>query len=190
MKILIGPYPRYNKKTQTTPERKVQIRIDKYDTWSMDHTLAMIIHPMLIQLKATQHGAPYTDDEDVPEALRSTSAEKPDPNDVDTMHFARWDWILTEIIWAFEQHISDDAEDQFYSGETDHLWIPVDKEGKHLSPAAKDSKKKPPKGTMGYQFVQGPNHTFKCDLEGLKAFEERKKNGFRLFGKYYQNLWD
>jgi len=30
----------------------------------------------------------------------------------------------------------------------------------------------------------------KVDREGLKAHQDRKANGFRLFGKYYQALWD
>ena len=28
------------------------------------------------------------------------------------------------------------------------------------------------------------------DLDGLKEHQERMSNGFRLFGKYYENLWD
>src|SRR6056300_1710880 len=32
-------------------DRKIKIRIDKYDTWAMDHTLALIALPMLKQLK-------------------------------------------------------------------------------------------------------------------------------------------
>jgi hypothetical protein len=35
--------------------RKVEVRIDKYDTWNMDKTLSLIIIPMLIQLKKTKH---------------------------------------------------------------------------------------------------------------------------------------
>ncbi len=27
-------------------------------------------------------------------------------------------------------------------------------------------------------------------MEKMKAYYERKKNAFRLFGKYYENLWD
>ena len=46
------------------------VKIDRWDTWSMDHTLAFIILPMLKQLKADKHGAPFVDDEDVPEHLR------------------------------------------------------------------------------------------------------------------------
>ena len=38
-------------------EQKVKVRIDKYDTWSMDHTLAHIILPMLKQLRDTKHGS-------------------------------------------------------------------------------------------------------------------------------------
>jgi hypothetical protein len=45
------------------------------------------------------------------------------------------------------------------------------------------------KATM-YQWVEGPNNTYKCDYEGIKVVETRIQNGFRLFGKYYQNLWD
>jgi hypothetical protein len=47
------------------------VKIDRWDTWSMDSTLADIILPMLKQLKKTNHGAPYVDDEDVPYELKS-----------------------------------------------------------------------------------------------------------------------
>jgi hypothetical protein len=76
MKISIGKYPKKD------GEQKKSIRIDPWDTWSMDHTLADIILPMLKQLRKTQHGAPCTDDEDVPEHLRSTKA-KPKKNEWD-----------------------------------------------------------------------------------------------------------
>ena len=52
MKISIGKYPKKD------GEQKKSIRIDPWDTWSMDHTLAEIIHPMLKQLRKTAHGAP------------------------------------------------------------------------------------------------------------------------------------
>jgi len=68
----------------------------------MDRTLALIVHPMLKQLNKSKHGAPFTDDEDVPENLRSTNA-KPKKNewDTDSNHFKRWDWIMKEMIWVF-----------------------------------------------------------------------------------------
>jgi hypothetical protein len=36
----------------------------------------------------------------------------------------------------------------------------------------------------------GPNDTYKCDYEGMAVEQARITNGFRLFGKYYENLWD
>ena len=66
--------------------RKIKIRIDPYDTWSVDHTLALIIVPMLKQLKARQHGAPNVDDEDVPENLCSINAKPKEDWEVDEFH--------------------------------------------------------------------------------------------------------
>jgi hypothetical protein len=78
------------------------VKIDRYDTWSMDHTLSPIILPMLKQLKEAKHGAPFVDDEDVPEHLRSTAAPaKENEWDTDANHFARWDWAMSEMIFAF-----------------------------------------------------------------------------------------
>jgi hypothetical protein len=41
-----------------------------------------------------------------------------------------------------------------------------------------------------YQMIHGPKDTYKCDYDGMKIVENRMKNGFRLFGKYYEGLWD
>jgi hypothetical protein len=153
-------------------QRKVKIRVDGYDVWGADHTIAMLVHPLLLKLKENKHGAPYVDDEDVPEHLRSTAAPpKKDEWDIDDNHSKRWDWVLDEIIWAFEQCAKEDTgDDQFYSGEVD--WTFVKEDDKY--------------SRMEY----GPNHTFKIDEEGKKAHYERIKNGHRLFGKYYFSLWD
>lgn len=157
------------------------VKIDYWDTWSMDHTLAPIILPMLRQLKATKHGAPLVDDNDVPEELRSTSAPaKENEWDTDANHFLRWDWVLDEMIFAFECKVDDSWQDAFCSGEHDLTWIPVDKDGNEV-----------PKGEhRHYKMVHGPNDTYKCDYEGMQKVQERISNGFRLFGKYYEALWD
>ena len=140
------------------------VKIDRWDTWSMDYTLSFIVVPMLKQLKETKHGAPFVDDEDVPEELKSTSAP-PKENDYDTdeNHFKRWDWALNEMIWSFEQNLDTNSEEKFF----DHAeWDEKEKDfGKNL-------------------------HKIKIDQPGLKAHQDRKANGFRLFGKYYQGLWD
>jgi hypothetical protein len=39
-------------------------------------------------------------------------------------------------------------------------------------------------------MVEGPNHTQVVDWDGMKAQQARITNGFRLFGKYYEGLWD
>jgi len=149
------------------------VKIDRYDTWSMDDTLAHIILPMLKQLNKTKHGAPFTEDEDVPEELRSTNADpKENEWDTDSNHFKRWDYIMNEMIWAFEQKLSDDAEAQFF----DHSAY---EEGEGKSNHDK-----------WFKDVSEGLSKVKYDKEGHAVWEERKKNGFRLFGKYYENLWD
>ena len=157
------------------------VKIDRYDTWSMDHTLSPIILPMLKQLKTTQHGAGFVDDEDVPEELKSTSAPaKENEWDTDANHFLRWEYVLDEMIYAFEHKADDSWEDAFRSGEHDILWVPVDADGNEV-----------PRGEHKFsEMRRGPNDTYKCDYEGMRVVEARIQNGFRLFGKYYQNLWD
>jgi hypothetical protein len=152
------------------------VKIDRYDTWSMDHTLADIILPMLKQLKETKHGAPNVDDEDVPRELRSIYAFPEKEYDVDGNHFKRWDWILDEMIFAFKCKNDDSWEQAYHSGEIDLKseaceW---DENGK----------------AKMFKLVEGPNHTHECDYVGMQIVEERIQNGFRLFGKYYQGLWD
>ena len=134
-------------------KRKTKIRIDKYDTWNMDHTLALIVLPMLKQLKSTKHGSPLVDDEDVPENLRSTAADaKENEWDTDSNHFKRWDWVMDEMIYAFEMELDEDWDLRIY-----------EKHGKDWPPEA---------------------------LAERKVIQDRIANGFRLFGKYYQGLWD
>jgi hypothetical protein len=105
----------YSKQRRTN-----EIRIDKYDTWDMFSTLATIILPMLKQLKATKHGSPAVDDKDVPKHLRSTVTPATDTCDVDVLLHQRWDWVMDEMIWAFEQIVDADSDSQFF----DHSTIP------------------------------------------------------------------
>lgn len=175
-------------------ERKIDVRIDPYDTWNVDDTIAQIALPLLKQLQETKQGSPFVDDEDVPEELRSTSAPpKENEWDTDELLHKRWDWVLAEIIWAFEQKVKDDWQGQFYSGEMDTLWIPLDEdeneigEGKRLmDPVDPEIKAK----VKMWRMDKGPNDTSVFDKEGHDAFQARITNGFRLFGKYYEGLWD
>lgn len=150
-------------------KRKVVVKIDSWDTWNMDGTLALIILPMLKQLKSTTHGSCQVDNDDVPDHLKSTS------DGDDPLIHKRWEWVLDEMIWTFEQlHPDCDWEKQYQSGEMDWQFIPIsDKDGRKL-----------------YQTVNGPNHTFDIDMVGMDAHNDRINNGLRLFGKYYRGLWD
>lgn len=139
------------------------VKIDYWDTWSMDCTLSPIIAPMLKQLNKEKHGAPLVDDEDVPSELKSTAAP-PKENDWDTddNHFKRWDWVMGEMIWAFEQLSDWDNDSKFYD-----FGVKVE----------------------GESFSESINR-IKLDKDGLYAHNDRIQNGLRLFGKYYRNLWD
>ena len=145
-------------------KQKVKIRIDRQDTWSMDHTLAPIILPMLKQLKENKQGAPNIDMTDVPQNLRINDPESKaywDTGEVDEKFFDRWDWVMDEMIWAFEQKCRDNWESDYYGPYIEG------KDGKPLS-----------------------GHFEWTDEKGSKAHQQRMSNGFRLFGKYYENLWD
>lgn len=163
-------------------DRKIDyVKIDRWDTWGMDHTLGLIALPMLKQLKKDKHGSPCVDDDDVPDELKSTSAPaKENEYDTDENWFKRWDWVMDEMIFAFEHKLDDSWQDAYRSGEHDLVWVPVDVHGNVV-----------PKGEHKYYRMEhGPKDTYKCDYDGIAVVEKRIQNGFRLFGKYYQNLWD
>jgi len=125
-------------------KRKIKIKLDRYDTWSMDHTLSLIIHPMLVQLKATNHGYFSVDEEDTP-----IEAGVKDEYGSDSKAEERYNWVMDEMIWTFDQLINTERDiDLFYTEENG--W----------------------------------------DLEGSNKYNDRIKNGLRLFGKYYRGLWD
>lgn len=156
-------------------KRKIEVHIDNFDTWNMDNTLGYIIRPMLKQIKERKQGAPMVDIEDVPESLRPSEEEVEKykkEGETDDKFFARWEWILDEMIFAFES--LDGGENrgwelQFTQGDYDFHF------------------KKLKDGSS--ELIRGPNDTAKTDFEARKAYEERIQNGFRLFGKYYTALW-
>ena len=154
------------------------IIIDDFDVWNLDHTLALIIVPALKILKQKKQGSPFVKNEDVPEHLRATEEElkhNDTGGDTDKHYFERWDWVLDEMIWAFQQKL-EDWEEAYYSGETDTSFVKI--------------KEKDEKGEELYEMVNGPNHTFEVDTDGMKKHEARIDNGIMLFAKYYGGLWD
>ena len=123
-------------------KRKEIVRIDHFDTWNLDHTLALIILPALKKLKETAHSYIPVKPEDA--ILVEIDGETPLKENSDH--------IIDEMIYAFGTLVDEDWEDQFYSYDS---------------------------------TLQSP-----AQLEAFKAAEERRNNGFKLFGKYYLGLWD
>ena len=163
------------------PSRKNKaetIIIDDFDVWNLDHTLALIIVPALKVLKKKKQGAPFVKNDDVPEHLRAAEEEmkiNDAGGDTDKHYFDRWNWVLDEMIWAFQQKL-EDWEESYCSGEHDMEWIELDK---------KDAN-----GKKMYEMVNGPKHTFQVDLEGIQKYQKRIDDGIVLFSKYYGALWD
>jgi len=169
LKVHIGRYPK-----DSTKERKIDIRIDKWDTWGMDHTLALIILPMLKQIKANKQGSPGS----LPE-FQQISDQYPqlcfdfyaDGNqDAWDAGHKHWIEILDKMIWSFEQVLDDDWEEQYWIVKPEIDWD-------HMASKSgvKEIKWK----------VRG-----ECDWKGRSEHLSRIEEGLELFGKYYQDLWD
>lgn len=179
MQVQIGPY-------KDEGDRQEHVVIHHYDTWNMDHTLALIILPMLKQLKATTHGAPFVDMPDRPEHLQCY--KEPEDYDTDKFHFQAWDWALDEMIWAFEHKVNDDWEDQFFGDTVEIKEIKSVGVGPAQLLLFPDEDGETEEYEM-YEMIRDETPSL-FDREGYKKYQERISNGFRLFGKYYQALWD
>ena len=131
-------------------ERKIKVRIDPYDLWNADHTLAQIIHPILVGLKESKHGTPWTERKDAPKGKKYDDYSIEEERNKG-YNSARWEYILDEMIFTFSMLKEGDWDFKIYE---------------------------------------------KYDGWTDEAFAEREKtqkriqNGLRLFGRYYQALWD
>lgn len=169
-------------------KRKEYVRIDKYDAYSADHTLALIIVPLLKELRLSKNGSPDVDNADVPKHLQMTAREKKifdegswnkklkftekEADFINKKYHDRWDWVLTEMIHAFECELDEDWDQQFTSGHIDYVWVDVEVDGKKMN-----------------KLEKGPNHTYEIDMTAREKAYARRKNGRMLFAKYYNALW-
>ena len=179
MKIKIGKYPKKGN------NRKVDIQIDNFDTWSFDHTLAHIIYPALLQLKATKHGIPSEIVNDVGGedyvAQDSFDFYKETHNEAWEIASKRWDVILDKMIWSFGELIKDDYSEKYHHGKSE--WDFVESDKLYPNPISGKMEKT-------YQMVDKDPDAHWWDKEGQALHEERIQEGIELFGKYYRNLWD
>lgn len=176
MKVNIGKYGRI--------DRKVNIRIDDSDVFSLDHTLAYIILPSLILLKECKSGVPgefaTVGGEDYDQQY-SFDFYSENVNELFDEHATkRWEDILDKMIWSFQQMLDDDWENQYYYGKTDYQTKEADETC--LNPITN-------KVVKVYTWEDMNPNGHWTDFEGLRIHGERIQEGLELFGKYLRHLW-
>ena len=106
MKINIGE-PKKDKSADT-------IHIDNFDCWSLDYTLARIIHPALILLKETKHGYPELWEDGMVTHHNWDRQLHFDfiDEDIETNYLIdKWNGILDKMIYSFGKIMEDDYFD-------------------------------------------------------------------------------
>lgn len=177
MKVNIGKFPKKG-------YQKISVEIERHDTWNMAYTLAYIIYPMLLKLKEEKQG--------IPNEFANAGGEKW----ADQMSFEfyeeshdwafeekckQWDIVLDKMIWSFEQLLDDDWESKYHHGKHETDWVESDK----MFPNPISGKMEPT-----YQMVDKNPGGHWYDHDGHLLHIARMQEGFELFGKYFQNLWD
>ena len=177
MKVNIGKY----KNNGNT--RNIKVQIEKFDSWSMDHTLAHIILPALLQLKASKMGVPV-EFADVGgadyDSQQSFDFYKETHNECFDLACKRWDEILDKMIWSFQQLAMDDYEEQYHHGTPEYSWEPSEPFVNPMTGNKEDT----------FQMVDKNPQEHWTDYEGMRLHEQRIQEGLELFGKYYRHLWD
>jgi hypothetical protein len=178
MKVNLGKY------SKTSDQRKVNVLIQDFDTWSLDSTLAHIILPALIQLKQSKMGVPTEfvqdvggadyDSQDSFDFYKETHSESFD------IACKRWEDTIDKMIWSFQQLVFNDWETQYYHGTPEFDWV---KSVPHIDPVTGKSE------DTFTMVDKNPNEHW-TDYEGMREHERRIQEGLELFGKYYRHLWD
>jgi hypothetical protein len=178
MKVKLGKYPKGE------GNRKIDIHIERFDTWNLDHTLALIIYPALIQLRDTKHGVPndfaVVGGEDYNDQLCFDFYKDEDGSLFDKK-CSEWDDVLDKMIWSFAQLVKEDYDAKYHHGTPKFDWIKTNE--KILNPIT---------GKMEDTFKmvdKNPDEHW-YDSVGHLMHEERIQEGLELFGKYYRSLWD
>ena len=102
MKINIGE-PKKDKSADT-------IHIDNFDCWSLDYTLARIIHPALIRLKETKHGYPELWEDGMVTHHNWDRQLHFDfiDEDIETNYLIdKWNGVLDKMIYSFSKIMED-----------------------------------------------------------------------------------
>ena len=163
-------------------ERKMEVSIERWDTYSMDHTAALVILPLLLQLRQSKHGVPN-------EFIRHIGGDldnnycfdfvNDDENNVFDQLCGKWEETLDKMIWSFQQVVDDSYDSKYHHGRMKLGWKPIEITN-------------PTTGNVSnaYEMVDENPGEHWYDHVGHELHEERIQEGLELFGKYYRNLWD
>ena len=163
---VLSPISEVVKKVLDTIHPKINyVKIDEWDTWSADGTLAKIILPTLIQYKKIKTGVPgdftHTGGEDYD--FQSCFDFYKTNSKLSMQAANEWDIILDKMIFSFSHLVDDDWESEFCTGSfVNSIQI----------------------GEPGWIG------TYTCDYDAINKVHEQIQEGLNLFGKYYRNLWD
>ena len=113
MKVNIGKYHKNNS------PRTIKVQVDPWDTVSADHTLALVILPLLKQYNSVPHGSSFVDNEDVPKHMHIPMGQEFQRSDE---WEARWKYVIDEMILAFERIVDDNWSAMINSEE----WVKED----------------------------------------------------------------
>jgi len=127
MKIKIGPHRK---------NRAFNIHIDDFDVWSLDYTLACIIHPALIRLKETKHGYPELWEDGMVTHHNYDRQLHFDfiDEEVETQYLIdKWNVIMDKMIYSFEQIAGDKLFDITDQKQLDEIQEGIDLFAKHYT---------------------------------------------------------
>lgn len=174
MKAKIGKYQKNNRK-------KVDIHIDKYDSWNAGHTMAYIILPILIQLRDTSNSIPSSFADDGIGSSQETFEFYKDDKQAFEKSVENWNETLNKMIWSFQQLVHDDYDQLYHHGHAKFEWKELDETV--YNPMTNKHEKT-------YEMIDTNPNDHWYDVQGHKLHEERIQEGLELFGKYFTNLWD
>ena len=163
-------------------ERRVDIQIDKWDTYNLDYTISLIILPMLLQLKHTKMGVPNEFVSSIGSDIDSNYCFDFIDEDQDAVFdqgCKKWEDTLDHMIWAFQQLVSDDYSEKYQHGKMKVGWKKVER----MNPATGNLEKM-------YEMVDENPEEHWYDMDGHMLHEERIQEGIDLFAKYFRSLWD
>ena len=127
MKIKIGPHRK---------NRAFNIHIDDFDVWSLDYTLACIIHPALIRLKETKHGYPELWEDGMVTHHNYDRQLHFDfiDEEVETQYLIdKWNVIMDKMIYSFGQIVEDKLFDITDQKQLDEIQEGIDLFAEHYT---------------------------------------------------------